>query len=1105
LTSPRARADARTTSPPRLHRRHRLILAIVAVMALALALASAASASTAYVSGELLTAEAAVVPINLGDDSPGTPIVMPGEEVKRVVMSPDGKTVYALGENNVTGLGYVVPISTETNLAGTAIEAPGLGEARSAAISPDGKTMYVTSEFEGIFPVNLEAGTVGTAIPAPFVKGGIAFSPDGTTAYYGAENEIGIIDVATGTLEQPILGGAFSQPFDHATHILFSPDGGTAWVTPEELASVAPIDTATKTARASVATPGFGANMAFTADGSKLWVLNTGAHTGVVPIDPTTETAGTPIEFAGTGISVASFGAGFAVAGSGNAAYITSERNFIPVNLQTGTVGPAIRLQMFTTGVVVSNTVNPGGASNPTITTTEPTQSAVIGDPTNPTMTISIGQLDENGEPVGAENLTVTAHSSNQTELPDSNILITGSGSERVVHFDPIERGVTQVTLTVTGEGGKTGSVEFSYAISEASTPTSRVLEGGSDESTGIEAGEGDILVADDELSFIKLFDAERSGMPLREYNIGTANAEEVDFEASAKVGNTIYWLGSHGNTKAGDADPERQQVIATEVSGSGDKTQLTRVGDFTGMLRDMLAWDKERGEALGMSTGALGIYRGPLGPFNNTESSANIEGAEFAPNSSSELYLGMREPTVEVDGKQDAVIVPVTNINRVVEGTEAHAKFAEPILLDLDGMAIREIRKNAAGQYLIIGGVYPPSGFGKVIEQALFSWTGERGDQPVRLTTPMPQSTEEFDEDPPAWEGIGQMPTELTAGSQVRLIMDNGESRPYNPDNGTKSKQLTIPQWRKSRTDLFTLTGKVGAEVTAPAPTFAAQAANTIGAGQWVTVTNTGSQTLVVDKVRTDDTDGVSGGDFLVSQDECIGKTIKIGETCKVQVRFAPSRVNATSNADLMIEGNVDTGAAMVPLTATSTTLPAGEPGPTGPAGSAGATGPSGAQGAVGTDGTDGTNGTNGTNGTQGPAGAKGDAGAKGEAGARGEKGERGEKGAPGKNGTVSFTADRSSTMARRGGTTGLAFVLRNGSSSALPGGSVTATLPKGLKVGGKRTVAVAGLDAGHSRKVTLRLKVASGTPAGTYKVPVELSVGGHSVTATVTLKVRG
>jgi hypothetical protein len=93
LTSPRARTDARDASLPGLHRRHRLILAIFAVMALALALASAASASTAYVSGELLTGHAGVLPIDLATDEPGTAIPMPGEEVKRVVMSPEGKTV----------------------------------------------------------------------------------------------------------------------------------------------------------------------------------------------------------------------------------------------------------------------------------------------------------------------------------------------------------------------------------------------------------------------------------------------------------------------------------------------------------------------------------------------------------------------------------------------------------------------------------------------------------------------------------------------------------------------------------------------------------------------------------------------------------------------------------------------------------------------------------------------------------------------------------------------------------------------------------------------------------------------------------------------------
>ena len=46
-----------------------------------------------------------------------------------------------------------------------------------------------------------------------------------------------------------------------------------------------------------------------------------------------------------------------------------------------------------------------------------------------------------------------------------------------------------------------------------------------------------------------------------------------------------------------------------------------------------------------------------------------------------------------------------------------ATATFGEPLLLDLDGQSIREIRKNANGQYLIIGGTP-----GKVYEAPAFS-----------------------------------------------------------------------------------------------------------------------------------------------------------------------------------------------------------------------------------------------------------------------------------------------------------------------------------------------------------------------------------------------
>jgi hypothetical protein len=348
-----------------------------------------------------------------------------------------------------------------------------------------------------------------------------------------------------------------------------APDGSHVWLAPGESTWLVPIETATGTPEARVNLPGAGTNLAFTQDGSRLWALSTGSSSKLIAIDPTTNTAGTEISFAASGMAVESFGNGLALAPNGKTAYVSSARKFAPVNLQAGTVGTLIELPMFSTAMAVASIANPAGASTPTITTDPPTQSGVVGDPTNPTMTIDIAQLDENGEQVLPEDLHVTATTENAPasassapHLPAANVTITGTGSERVVHFDPVAPGISFVTLTVTGEGGKSSQVTFTYAISMETTPTSRLMEGGSDASTGIEAGDGDILVADDELSFIKLYSAERSGAPLREYNIGFSNSEEVDFEASAKVGNTIYWLGSHGNTKAGLADPGRQDVI---------------------------------------------------------------------------------------------------------------------------------------------------------------------------------------------------------------------------------------------------------------------------------------------------------------------------------------------------------------------------------------------------------------------------------------------------------------------------------------------------------------------------------------------------------------
>jgi hypothetical protein len=163
---------------------------------------------------------------------------------------------------------------------------------------------------------------------------------------------------------------------------------------------------------------------------------------------------------------------------------------------------------------------------------------------------------------------------------------------------------------------------------------------------------------------------------------------------------------------------------------------------------------------------------------------------------------------------------------------------------------------------------------------------------------------------------------------------------------------------------------GQVGPRLSATSPTFPIQPAGTIGPGQWVTLTNTGDSPVNVASVAIHEADEASAGDFLLGADHCTGASLAPGATCKVQVRFAPGRENATSNASLAIASNVAGSPTLVSLTATSSGLPAGPQGPPGSQGQTGPTGPAGPTGSQGPAGSQGAPGPQGATGPQGPAG---------------------------------------------------------------------------------------------------------------------------------------
>jgi len=453
------------------------------------------------------------------------------------------------------------------------------------------------------------------------------------------------------------------------------------------------------------------------------------------------------------------------------------------------------------------------------------------------------------------------------------DVHVIGTGATRTIAITPqvaavsgySQPGVAKVTLTVTGTTGKTNTYSFSYVASEQTTPTSRVLLGSSDASSAIAVGDGYMLVLDDEKRSIRLYDSEVSGREVAQFSPGTGLGGEIDGEASARKGDRIWWFGSHGNDKDGEYEASRAQVYETKLTGSGASAKITPVGVYKDLRADLIEWDHNHGDR-------FGFYAAQFKTRPDVINGFDIEGAEFSPDDT-ELYLGFRAPLAPAQIGGKALIMPVTNLPELTSGAATKATFDDPILLDLGGDSIREMRKNAGDEYLILSA---PAGLSvEAPTETLWAWNGERGYAPRRLTTVIPKDVEpNYADNAGVWEGIGEMPDRLTPGAQVRLIMDQGYDKLYG--EATENKKDINDFTNKARTDLVTLTGPVGtiAELSGSGA-FADQAANTIGSARKLTVTNGGSNVLHVGRVFTEGADDDSANDFIVGNNLCSGQAL--------------------------------------------------------------------------------------------------------------------------------------------------------------------------------------------------------------------------------------
>lgn len=743
---------------------------------------SALAAPTAYVTN----GAAGVVPVDLATGTPGTPITV-GGGTERIVASPDGKTLYALGSS--PGQIAVIDAATRTVKSTITIGTVPAG----LAITPDGSKLYVTRQFSRqLIPVDTATGATGPAITTGNGPRGIAVTPDGSkvvvTNYNGSQ--VQIVSVATNAVLStiPVPGNPQS--------VVITPDGKTAWALAETTQQLVPLDLASATAGTPIAVGGTSPRtIALAPDAQSIYVADW--STGVLtPFDLTTGAAR-------TAIPVGAYSVAFTA--DGRTGYVAGELTgkLTPFDVATGAIGTPIEIGNSPLHVAFSD-VAPAeqGPPAPTYTLSQDYLSGTVGDPTNPGVEITVAQTTATGEPVDPASLRVEAVlSSNPAVAALSGVNVSGAGATRSVTITPAGGvGYADIALRISGLGTETTTAIVNYAASGAApAATSRSLIGSADASAAIDAGDGYMLVADDESNTIRLFRRDASGRRVKDWDFQTRvqAPREVDIEAATRIGDTIYWIGSLGNNKEGKLRPERSFVFTTVVSGSGASTELTFGNRYAGLREDLIAWDQAHGNRFGFAAGAA------EGRIPKVLNGFNVEGLEFAPGSSSVAYVGFRAPLVPAvpDGK--ALVVPVTNFDQVA-GASAKATFGEPILWDLGGLSIRDLRKNALDQYVIVAGSYEAGG-----RYELWTWDGVPAHAPRKSPTPLP-ALDTTGEDPGAWEAIVGVPTPLVTGSALQLLMDQGSADLYH--DGQEAKDLN-PEWSKGRSDWFAV--ELPADVT--------------------------------------------------------------------------------------------------------------------------------------------------------------------------------------------------------------------------------------------------------------------------------------------------
>jgi len=261
-----------------------------------------------------------------------------------------------------------------------------------------------------------------------------------------------------------------------------------------------------------------------------------------------------------------------------------------------------------------------------------------------------------------------------------------------------------------------TFSACVAVSAAEFSLNATQVLfEGAVDGSAGAEVGGGFFVGATDENNKFRLYDV-KGGPSLKTLDVGVNAAvksalglkrvKECDLEGAAKLGDLIFWIGSHGRDAHAKEKKERQVLFATKLSGVGKDAKLEIAGKiYTQLIDDLLKDPALSSFDLAKAATLAPKHEGAL----NIESIAADGG---------KLWIGFRNPQSKA---KEALLVPLLNPTHKIKEA-VRARLGDPLLLKLGGLGVRDMVAWNDG-FLIIAGDFIDRFAPGAKPSRVFSW----------------------------------------------------------------------------------------------------------------------------------------------------------------------------------------------------------------------------------------------------------------------------------------------------------------------------------------------------------------------------------------------